>query len=84
MTPDFLRRAGEALYGPQWQSELARALDVNGRTVRRWAAGDTAIPDWLAARLLELIAAHDDELDEVWSMLRHQAASTSASSIVSV
>ena len=44
MTPDLLRDAGEALYGPLWQSELARALGVNGRTVRRWMAKDNAIP----------------------------------------
>lgn len=38
MTPS-LHQIGEALYGPRWQSELARALDVSDRTVRRWAAG---------------------------------------------
>jgi hypothetical protein len=40
----LLKRCGEALYGPRWQSELARGLDVSDRTVRRWAAGD-AVPD---------------------------------------
>lgn len=44
MTIDLLREAGEALYGPLWQSELARALEVSDRTVRRWAAGDASIP----------------------------------------
>ena len=44
MSADLLREAGEALYGPLWQSELARALEVSDRTVRRWAAGDTGIP----------------------------------------
>lgn len=56
MTPDILRAYGEALFGPRWQSELARALDVNERTMRRWLAGDTPIPDGLADDLAKLKA----------------------------
>lgn len=41
---DLLRSAGEALYGPRWQTELARALGVSDRTVRRWVAGATPVP----------------------------------------
>lgn len=37
---DLLRRVGEALYGPRWQTDLAQALAVNDRTVRRWVSGD--------------------------------------------
>ena len=44
MTTEELKRAGETLYGWGWQIALARALGVNDRTVRRWAAGDTEIP----------------------------------------
>lgn len=40
LTPDHLRRAGEALYGSTWQSELARSLNVGARRVREWLAGD--------------------------------------------
>lgn len=37
-----------------WQSEIARRLGVNARTVRRWiAAGE--IPDWAEKQLRELI-----------------------------
>jgi hypothetical protein len=35
---------GEALYGPRWRTELARALGVAERTVRRWEA-DGALPE---------------------------------------
>ena len=45
MTPALLRAAGEALYGPLWQSELARALGVADRTMRRWVAGTSPVPD---------------------------------------
>ena len=36
---------GEALYGPRFQRELAEALGVNERTMRRWVAGDTSPPE---------------------------------------
>lgn len=38
---EILRAAGEALYGSRWQTDLADALDVNDRTMRRWVAGGT-------------------------------------------
>lgn len=51
MTPKQLEAAGRELYGEQWQTPLADALGVSDRTVRRWLAGDRAIPDGLAAEL---------------------------------
>jgi hypothetical protein len=50
----LLREAGEALYGPRWQSDLARDLKVSDRTVRRWDAGANDIPAgvWLELRAL--------------------------------
>jgi hypothetical protein len=35
---ELLQRAGQALYGDNWQSELARALGISDRTMRRWIA----------------------------------------------
>jgi len=43
MTPAELARLGRALYGPRWQTALARAVGVTSRTVRRWLAGDNTI-----------------------------------------
>lgn len=40
----LLHQVGEALYGSRWQSELARAIAVSDRTVRRWATGTDAVP----------------------------------------
>lgn len=40
-----LRRAAELMYGPEWQSPLARDLGVAVRTVQRWAAGGGDPPD---------------------------------------
>ena len=53
----LLREVGEALYGPRRQSDLARALGVSDRTMRRWIAGEFSIPDGLAAELRALLKA---------------------------
>lgn len=57
MTPTRLERIGEALYGPRWQSELARELGVADRTVRRWVSGETPEPEDLHERLKTLVRA---------------------------
>jgi DNA-binding transcriptional regulator YiaG len=50
-----VRAAGEYLYGPLWQREMARALGVSDRAVRRWIAGDTNPPEDIGPRLRKLI-----------------------------
>lgn len=44
MTPHDLRAIGNRLFGPRWQTQLARAIGVTPRTVRRWTKGDQRIP----------------------------------------
>lgn len=51
----LLAQAGEALYGPRWQSEVARVLDVNIRTVQRWASGNTSVPPGVFVELRKLV-----------------------------
>lgn len=41
----LLAMAGQALYGPRWQAELARNLHVSQRTVQRWAKGTHTVSD---------------------------------------
>jgi hypothetical protein len=43
MTPAQLRKHGERLYGRHWKGALARALDINPRTITRWLKQDSAI-----------------------------------------
>lgn len=52
---DLIRAAGEALYGPRYESELALALDVNRRTVRRWKSGQDEPQPGVWSDLLVLI-----------------------------
>jgi hypothetical protein len=69
----LLAAAGEALYGPLWQSQLARDLDVADRTVRRWRAGDTPIPGGVAIDLLRLLTERAADIDELIERLRKAA-----------
>ena len=49
MTRDELRLYCTQLYGAhRWQTALSRELEVNDRTVRRWAAGASPIPQPVA------------------------------------
>ena len=51
------------LYGPHWQSELARALGVSDRTIRRWAAGQ-APPESVWRDIARLARDRVSELQE--------------------
>lgn len=59
----ILLECGEALYGPRWQSDLARDLGVADRTVRRWAAGATQVPTGVYVDLLRLVTERAETLD---------------------
>lgn len=62
MPNDLLPRVGEALFGARWQTELARGLGVNDRTVRRWVAEPGSMPAGALADLQRLVAARQDLL----------------------
>lgn len=66
----LLRECGEALYGPRWQSELARELGVSIRTMQRWSAGTTDVPTGLYLDLLRLTQERAAVLDALAPRLR--------------
>ena len=66
----LLAECGEALYGPQWQSALARDLGVSDRTMRRWAAGTTDVPAGLYLDLLRLTQERAAALDALADRLQ--------------
>lgn len=55
MTPEELRKAGELLFGNQWQSDLARALEVDSRRVRDWLQERRPIPVGVKTEIIELL-----------------------------
>ena len=66
----LLVECGEALYGQQWQSALARDLGVSDRTVRRWVAGTFEVPVGLYVDLLRLTQERAALLDSLGPRLR--------------
>jgi hypothetical protein len=74
MSSRLLKRVGEALYGPRWQTEVARDLDVSDRTVRRWVDGSYDVPDGVYVDLLALCQERAAELDDLIEMLPRAAA----------
>ena len=73
---DLFRTLGAALYGPEWQSELARQLDVNLTTMRRWATGKFTIPEGVWAELLPLIDAKQDELTRLRPVIEDRTSAS--------
>lgn len=67
MINTLLRNTGESLYGPRWQSDLARDFNIADRTIRRWLASADALPPGVTLDLVHLCSA--------LSLIRHGAAS---------
>ena len=57
MTLATLEALGKALYGPGWQSALARDLGITPRAVRHWMAGAHKVPRDICDRLRDAFAA---------------------------
>ena len=68
-TVELIRTVGPGLWGQRWQSPLSYALNIDTRSVRRWASGETEprADTWakLAALMRERIAELDRLLPEV-------------------
>ena len=67
---EFLRVAGAAIYGPNWQGPLATALGVNDRTMRRWQLGEMSPPTRVLSDIRQLILERIGYLHEVEAALR--------------
>ena len=71
MTREQLTQIGRTLYGPTWQTELARNIvnldgkELDHRRVRQWACGARPVPDWLLPELKKLAAKKLDELEKL-------------------
>ncbi|ARD28896.1 transcriptional regulator [Acinetobacter lactucae] len=61
MTPEQLRHAGSLLYGQSWQTDFARAIDIDPRRVRQWLAGERPIPLNLWEDVVKLLQENSKE-----------------------
>lgn len=73
MSSKLLKDAGEALYGPRWQSEIARDLQMSDRHVRRLASGAADLTPGMTADLWRICEERAALLDDV--IVRLKAAS---------
>ena len=71
MTPAQLARIGQALYGHRWQTELANAVQVSDRHMRRYARGDVAISDEVAGAVLAICRRRKISLDKIVERMSH-------------
>lgn len=63
MSSRLIQQVGQALYGDRWQTDMARALGVSDRTVRRWVAGVDEPRPGVYADLYRLVLERAAELD---------------------
>ncbi|MBA5779125.1 hypothetical protein H2509_18510 [Stappia sp. F7233] len=70
MSSKLIRDVGEALYGPRWQSDMARDLDVSDRHIRRLAAGASDLTPGMAMDLWRLAEERAAALDDVIERLK--------------
>ncbi len=48
-----------------WKTEFAAGIGVNRRTVERWCAGESPVPDYAIDALLDIAERRRNELDAV-------------------
>ncbi len=73
MTSKLLKDAGEALYGPRWQSELARDLGISDRHMRRLASGTADLKPGMAMDLWRIAEERAALLDDVIARLKTES-----------
>jgi len=59
---DTLREAGRLLYGDRWMTQMAKALEVNERTVQRWDAENFNTPATVEPVLATLLRERMSEI----------------------
>ena len=62
---DLICQVGRALYGPRWETALARDLSVSNRTVRHWLSGFQEPPAGVWLDLLRLVRARGQQTARV-------------------
>lgn len=73
MSNRLFRRTGEALFGPRWQSDMARELGVSDRTIRDWLSGAADVPRGVYGDLFRLVVERAANLDDLEQQLKERA-----------
>jgi hypothetical protein len=73
ISPDEFAHIGRALFGDQWQTPLATALDRSDRAVRELAVGERPIDAELAKELARICEERVEKLTRIARQLRSLA-----------
>lgn len=65
----WLEDVGLALYGEQWQRQMAADLDVNDRTLRRWVSGDAEPPEGVRRQLRQMLEQSREKISAALAVL---------------
>lgn len=69
MTGKQFKKAATLLYSEFWVHGISKALNVSKRTVRRWAAEESTIPEGIAEEVKDLLADRWNAITDLsWSM----------------
>lgn len=69
MNKELLIKTGEAAFGANWQTDLAKRLDVSARSVRYWLSGERQMPN-LNNELVVLLNERKAKIDSVINELK--------------
>ena len=69
MNKELLIKTGEAAFGVNWQTDLAKRLDVSARSVRYWLSGERQMPN-LNNELVVLLNERKAKIDSVINELK--------------
>ena len=72
MNKELLIKTGEAAFGSNWQTDLAKMLDVSARSVRYWVSGERQVPN-LNNELVVLLNERKAKIDSVINELKNGA-----------
>jgi hypothetical protein len=62
---ELIRTVGSKLWGSRWQTDMAQALGVNDRTVRRWVSGAEEPRSGVWTELIQILRERREELGKV-------------------
>ena len=69
MNKELLIKTGEAAFGANWQTDLAKKLEVSARSIRYWVSGERQVPN-LNNELVVLLNERKAKIDSVISELK--------------
>lgn len=69
LTPQLLSEIGPALFGDDWEGEIAREIKRSKKTIERWRDGKTRIDPRVRGMVLALIEKRRVAINALWTKI---------------